>query len=81
MTITATMQLSREPERFHYGRDVYTVVNWAGPWPVDDAWWQHEYSGMRARLQIVAEKDTAAQAWVVVWEEEHDRWLAEGRYE
>lgn len=81
VTITATMQLSREPERFHYGRDVYTVVNWAGPWPVDDAWWQYEYSGMRARLQIVAEKDTAAQAWVVAWEEEHGRWLAEGRYE
>ncbi|WP_456298354.1 hypothetical protein [Corynebacterium rouxii] len=48
VTIAATMQLSHEPERFHYGRDTYAVVSWAGPWPVDDAWWRDEYSGMRA---------------------------------
>jgi len=28
------------------------IVNWAGPWPVDERWWAPEEASRRARFQV-----------------------------
>lgn len=35
------------------GRDPVAVVAWAGPWPVDERWWDPERHRRRARFQIL----------------------------
>lgn len=56
------------------------VAAWAGPWPVDDAWWQHPDSsgdrGLSARFQIVG---VDGRAWLLVWR--RDGWEVEAGYD
>jgi protein ImuB len=58
------------------GGDRSDVTAWAGPWPVDEQWWQQGAHRRRARLQIVT---TGGVAYLLA--QEHGRWFAEGRYD
>lgn len=49
---------------------------WAGPWPIEERWWQEEDHRRRARLQIVLED---GQAWLVSLE--RGQWRCEGLYD
>jgi protein ImuB len=54
------------------------VASWAGPWPVDDAWWLGPDSGGRsARFQVVG---VDGRAWLLRWVEA-DGWEAEAAYD
>ncbi len=53
----------------------HDVVAWAGPWPVDERWWDH--TGRRhARFQLVTADGTARLLTV-----EHSRWWIEAVYD
>jgi protein ImuB len=52
------------------------VVSWAGPWPVDERWWDPGSARRRARLQVVLPGGEAHLLGV-----EGGRWTLEGTYD
>ena len=52
------------------------VVAWAGPWPVDERWWDPEGHRRRARLQL-----QMADGRAVLVHVEGGRWAIEGLYD
>ena len=52
------------------------VVGWAGPWPVDERWWDPGTHRRRARFQALADDD---RAWLLAVEA--GRWWAEASYD
>jgi protein ImuB len=55
-----------------------TITAWAGPWPVDERWWDRESHQQVARLQLV---DEAGRAYLVCFVVEGQRWFLEGIYD
>ena len=49
---------------------------WAGPWPLEERWWDAAAARRQQRFQVV---DTTGSAWLVVLDE--NGWWAEGRYD
>ncbi|MEO6701238.1 MAG: DNA polymerase Y family protein, partial [Jatrophihabitantaceae bacterium] len=54
------------------------VVAWAGPWPVDERWWDPESARQLARMQLV---DATGRAYLVCFDLAAQRWLLEGIYD
>lgn len=70
--------LSGEPTRFRAGSmsDTQPVHAWAGPWPVDERWWDADRAQRAARCQVVA---ADGSAWLVAVS--GDQWRTEARYD
>lgn len=47
-----------------HGRDVQTITAWAGPWPLDERWWDPQHHRRMARFQIVTANGAALLAVV-----------------
>jgi protein ImuB len=58
------------------GGGVATVDAWAGPWPVDERWWDAARRRRRARLQVVTATGTAHLLTI-----EGGRWWCEATYD
>ncbi|MHA6668323.1 DNA polymerase Y family protein [Homoserinimonas sp. A447] len=58
------------------GGDRRAVTHWAGPWPLQQRWWDAARSRRATRFQLVDER---GEAWLVL--RENDRWWAEARYD
>ncbi len=52
------------------------VASWAGPWPVDELWWDEAAARRIARFQVVG---VDGSAWLMVVE--NGRWWTEARYD
>jgi protein ImuB len=52
------------------------VAAWAGPWPLDERWWDPAQHRRRARLQVALTDDRALLLHV-----EHGEWSVEGFYD
>ncbi len=52
------------------------LTAWAGPWPLDERWWDAETARTASRFQVV---DGDGMAWLLVLDGEG--WWAEGRYD
>ncbi len=52
------------------------VVAWAGPWPVEERWWNPESTRRLARFQLVG---ADGNAWLLLVED--GRWWTEARYD
>jgi protein ImuB len=52
------------------------VASWAGPWPVDEQWWDEAAARRIARFQVVG---VDGSAWLMVVE--NGRWFTEARYD
>jgi protein ImuB len=52
------------------------VASWAGPWPVDEQWWDEAAARRIARFQVVG---VDGSAWLMVVENGH--WFTEARYD
>ena len=52
------------------------VVGWAGPWPVQERWWDAERSREYERYQV-----TCADSSAYLLLREHDRWYLEASYD
>jgi protein ImuB len=52
------------------------VQAWAGPWPIDELWWDPAQARQVARFQVVG---VDGSAWLLVVED--GRWWCEARYD
>lgn len=69
--------LSGMPTQFSTdGRTLLPVSAWAGPWTIDERWWDATSARRASRFQVV---DEAGDAWLLVLEKH--RWWAEARYD
>jgi protein ImuB len=82
VVITERGALLRPPVRLGVGNDVpVAVTSWAGPWPVDERWWDPESNARVARLQLV---DVRGRAYLVAGAMTRDagpQWTLEGIYD
>ncbi|MFN3219908.1 MAG: DNA polymerase Y family protein [Acidimicrobiales bacterium] len=77
IAVDARAQLSAAPAVLVVdGAAPLTVGSWAGPWPLDERWWDPERQRRRARLQMVTE-DQVARLVVI----EGGRWWVEATYD
>jgi protein ImuB len=54
------------------------ITAWAGPWPVDERWWDPESARRLARMQLV---DVSGRAYLVCFDLGTRQWLLEGVYD
>ena len=59
MGVDARGALSAPPVGLRVDGRPREVAAWAGPWPVDERWWDPERHRRRARLQVVADDGVA----------------------
>ncbi|HLT60960.1 MAG TPA: DNA polymerase Y family protein, partial [Microlunatus sp.] len=52
------------------------IQSWAGPWPIEELWWDPVKARKVARFQLVG---VDGSAWLMVLD--RGRWFAEARYE
>jgi protein ImuB len=80
--VTDRGALVRPPAGFGVGRDPAVVVtSWAGPWPVDERWWDPATRSRVVRLQLV---DIRGRAYLVAGEmsgADGPHWFLEGVYD
>ncbi|MCW2830002.1 MAG: polymerase, partial [Aeromicrobium sp.] len=76
--VTGRGVVTGEPARFRAaaGRDWQPVASWAGPWPVDDQWWDEAASRRLARFQVVG---VDGSAFLMIVEGGH--WWTEAQYD
>ena len=66
-------ELSAAPARLAIaGRPAQAITGWAGPWPLDERWWEPRRHRRLARFQVV----TADGAAHLVLAEHHHWWVA-----
>ena len=70
--------VTSEPMRFRAreGEPLQPVASWAGPWPIDELWWDEAAGRRIARFQVVG---VDGSAWLMIVE--NGRWLTEARYD
>ena len=56
--------------------ELMPIDAWAGPWPIDELWWEPDQARQIARFQIA---DVNGSAWLLVVE--NDQWWTEARYD
>ncbi|MCP3990850.1 MAG: DNA polymerase Y family protein, partial [Actinomycetia bacterium] len=55
VTVTGRGLLSALPSLLALGRSTLAITAWAGPWPVDERWWDPDNHRRQARFQIVTD--------------------------
>jgi protein ImuB len=77
VTVSGRAEVSASPDRLlRPGRPPAAVVAWAGPWPLDERWWDRARHRRRARFQVV---DATGAAHLLAL---HDgRWWLEATYD
>lgn len=78
VTVDERLRLSAPPVGFapSAGGAVRPIDSWAGPWPLDERWWDPARARRAHRLQVV---DAAGIAWLLVLE--GASWWAEAKYD
>lgn len=69
-------RLSCAPAQLVLGGDRLAVTAWAGPWPLDERWWDPASHRRRARLQVLLEDGSAHLVGL-----EKGRWRLEASYD
>jgi protein ImuB len=69
--------ITTEPTSFRTDSDrARRIQAWAGPWPIEEQWWDPGRHRKLARFQVVG---TDGTAWLLILE--NDDWYAEASYE
>lgn len=76
VTVTERGVLDGRPARLRWGSRSWTVLGWAGPWPVDEYWWDPASARHVARLQVLLD---GSRALLVIFGA--DGWRVEGVYD
>lgn len=76
VTVTERGLLSGRPARLRWGSRTWVVIGWAGPWPVDEYWWDTKAARCVARLQVMLDEP---RVLLVLFGT--DGWRAEGVYD
>ena len=77
LRVSARHELSAEPVQLIINQQNYKVISWAGPWPVEEKWWDTARSRRLVRLQVVIEKllpDGSQQVQALLVALEHGEW-------
>ena len=75
--VTGRCALAATPARVSVAGSRWAeVVAWAGPWPVDERWWDSATRRRRARFQVVTDDGSA---WLLALEA--GRWWADATYD
>ncbi|MGC0365161.1 protein ImuB [Rhodococcus sp. 27YEA15] len=74
--VTERGVFSSSPARLGWGSKEWAVQGWAGPWVVDERWWDPSAARAAARAQILL---VESRALLVIFEDEY--WSVEGVYE
>jgi protein ImuB len=76
--VTARGLVTGDPVQFSVERmsAPTRVQAWAGPWPIEELWWDPAQARRVARFQVVG---VDGSAWLLV--EEDGRWWCEARYD
>ena len=67
--------ISASPARIIVDGAVDVIIAWAGPWPIDERWWDPVRSRRLARLQVLTESGRLLLVAV-----EHQQWWLTGEY-
>jgi protein ImuB len=59
VSVNGRGMLSAEPGWLRAAGAWARIVAWAGPWPVDERWWDPNAHQRLARLQVTTQKDIA----------------------
>jgi len=74
--VTGRAEVTAEPARLARGGRSIDLVGWAGPWPVDERWWDPPRHRRRARFQVL---DAEGMAHLLSVED--GRWWLEASYD
>lgn len=77
LRVSARHELSAEPAQIIISRQNYKIISWAGPWPIEEKWWDTARSRRLVRLQVVIEKflsDDSRQVQALLVALEHGEW-------
>ena len=83
LSVSARHELSASPVSVIIGSTHYKVNSWAGPWPVEERWWDSARSRRLVRLQLVCEKitaDSVPQILAMLAILEHGEWTVAAIY-
>ena len=83
LSVSARHELSASPVSVVIGATHYKVNSWAGPWPVEERWWDSARSRRLVRLQLVCEKitaDSVPQILAMLAILEHGEWTVAAIY-
>jgi protein ImuB len=61
VTVDARHAMSGEPARVRIGDDTFVVVAWAGPWPLEERWWDVRRARRAVRLQLLVRPNGEAR--------------------
>ena len=76
VTVSGRGKISAPPAQVCLdGRTWRTVVSWAGPWLLDERWWDQERFRRRARFQLVDDEGNALLAYI-----QKGHWWLAGTY-
>lgn len=76
VTVSGRGEVSGQPCRVtHDGKRWREIVAWAGPWLLDERWWDTDRARRRARFQLVDDEGAAMLAYV-----ERGEWWLAGTY-
>ncbi|MEV0678423.1 DNA polymerase Y family protein [Actinosynnema sp. NPDC050436] len=80
VVVTGYAELVVRPHRIVHAGRAREVVAWAGPWPVDERWWDGEHAVRAARLQVLGTAPDGAQlAFLLI--RAGGKWAVEGVYD
>jgi protein ImuB len=77
LRVSARHELSADPEQLIINQQNHKIISWAGPWPVEEKWWDTARSRRLVRLQVVIEKllpDGSQQVQALLVALEHGEW-------
>lgn len=78
LTVSGRHELSALPAQIKIDQRVYDVVSWAGPWPVEERWWDPLRQRRMVRMQLVITRNSLPQALLLVLE--FGRWWIAASY-
>lgn len=76
VNVTERGEFTAAPARLRWGSREWDVQGWAGPWPVDERWWDASAARDAARAQVLLAE---SRALLLICE--GGRWGVEGIYE
>lgn len=78
VTVSGRGMVTAEPLRFRAvaGAALQPVASWAGPWPIEELWWDDVAARRIARFQVVG---VDGSAWLMIVENGH--WWTEACYD
>jgi protein ImuB len=78
VVVTSRGTVPQPPARFRIGAETLAIQYWAGPWPVDERWWQAEQARQVVRCQLV---DVRGRAYLVTCVMPDAQWQVEAVYD